>query len=344
MEIRNTTSRIITSSLVITGILLFSQTPTTTPITTPTLAPTKTATSTPTTPRTNISTPIPDAKPRVRTQADLNILTGNIQRPNGIAWIDEKLYISCAGDWTLYEVNPSNNSTSQYIYGVQNAHTIHTETNNEQIELWIPDFQNNTLIHIYQGRSEIITSDLQRPWGITKIDEETFLVTNLSNNKTVSIKTTGEVKELINNLKSPTGITSDEDNIYIANTGSTRRSIEWYPKIELLERDLPLNSETTGAEPLISGLQNTTNITIGPDGLLYFNYALGTRGVVGRINPDVCITNGGCTSQEVEIVVYTELAAPLAGLAITPDMRVYLHSIYSPDIYWVDLANEEATE
>jgi hypothetical protein len=35
--------------------------------------------------------------------------------------------------------------------------------------------------------------------------------------------------------------------------------------------------------------------------------------------------------------VYTELAAPLAGLTISPDMRLYVHSIFSPDVYWIDL-------
>jgi hypothetical protein len=76
---------------------------------------------------------------------------------------------------------------------------------------------------------------------------------------------------------------------------------------------------------------------LGSDNRLYFSYALGTRGVIGRVDPEVCIANGGCTSNEIEIVVYTELAAPLAGLTISPDMKLYIHTIFSPDLYWLQL-------
>lgn len=87
----------------------------------------------------------------------------------------------------------------------------------------------------------------------------------------------------------------------------------------------------------MTGLQNTTNLNLASDGYLYFTYALGTRGVVGRVNPAVCHENGGCTHDQVEIVIYTELATPLAGLTISPDMQLYIHSMFSPDIYWVQL-------
>ncbi|MEL7236828.1 MAG: hypothetical protein AAGK74_20155, partial [Chloroflexota bacterium] len=89
--------------------------------------------------------------------------------------------------------------------------------------------------------------------------------------------------------------------------------------------------------------QNPTGLTMGPDGLLYVSYALGTRGVIGRVDPVMCRENGGCTNNEVEIVVYTDLAAPLAGLAISPDMRLYTHTIFSPDIYFADLGTDERT-
>jgi hypothetical protein len=89
---------------------------------------------------------------------------------------------------------------------------------------------------------------------------------------------------------------------------------------------------------LVSGLQNTTGLVLGPDGYLYFAYALGTRGVVGRVDPDVCRERGGCSNTDVEIVVFTELAAPLAGLTISPDMRLFVHTMFSPDIYWVQLS------
>jgi hypothetical protein len=76
---------------------------------------------------------------------------------------------------------------------------------------------------------------------------------------------------------------------------------------------------------------------LGSDGKLYFAYSLGTRGVVGRVDPEVCRLNGGCTNDQVEVVLYTELAAPLAGLTLSPDMKLYVHTMFSPDIYWVQI-------
>ena len=81
---------------------------------------------------------------------------------------------------------------------------------------------------------------------------------------------------------------------------------------------------------------NSGQLAFGPDGYLYFTYALGTRGVVGRVNPEEC-RDGGCANADVEIVLFTELPAPLAGLTISPDMRLFVHTIYRPEIYWVQL-------
>jgi hypothetical protein len=88
---------------------------------------------------------------------------------------------------------------------------------------------------------------------------------------------------------------------------------------------------------LVSGLQNPTNLVIGPDRWLYIAYSLGTRGIVGRVNPDICREKGGCTNLDVEIVLWSELAAPLAGLVITPDMRLFVHTMFGAEIYWVQL-------
>src|SRR5690606_9569737 len=100
--------------------------------------------------------------------------------------------------------------------------------------------------------------------------------------------------------------------------------------------DSPLAADTDG-KPLVTGLQNVTGITLGSDGWLYFAYALGTRGVVGRIDPNACVGNGGCTNDQIEVVVFTELSVPLAGLTLSPDMKLYVHSMFSPDLYWVQL-------
>jgi hypothetical protein len=278
-----------------------------------------------------------------KTQSDLSIVTGNIQRPNGIAWYENKLYTVCSGDWTLYAIDPASGNTTQYIYGIKNAHTLYAATKDDKLSLWIPDFQSNALVNIYEGVASTVASNLQGPWGITNIDAQTFGVTNLSGNSVTLITDTGDIKEVISKLRSPTGITSDDKYVYVANTGSTRRAIEWFDKSSVLKAETSIDS-SDAAMPLVSGLQNITDLSLGSDDLLYFSYSLGTRGVVGRVDPEICRKNGGCTSDAVEIVLYTELPSPLAGLTITPDMKLYIHSIFSPEIYWVQLeANTQAT-
>jgi hypothetical protein len=79
---------------------------------------------------------------------------------------------------------------------------------------------------------------------------------------------------------------------------------------------------------------------MGPDGRLYIAYSLGTRGIVGRIDPALCRDKGGCTNADVEIVLWSEIAAPLAGLTLSDDMRLYVHTMFGPEIYWVQLPQE----
>lgn len=272
-------------------------------------------------------------------QADLSILSGNVQRPNGLFWHNGMVYAACNGDWTIYEVNADNGSTITYLWGVRNAHDLYVEDDeNGGISLWIPDFQANALVSI-RGRSmETVVENLVGPWGITPLEND-FLVTDLLDNALLRISRTGEVSRLMEGFRSPAGIVADTEYLYLANNGSARRAIEWVATNQLDNLDNVSAEEVT--QPLVSGLQNTTGLVLGADDLLYFAYSLGTRGVIGRIDPLMCIDNGGCTNDQVEIVVYTDLAAPLAGLALSPDMRLYTHTIFSPDIYYVDLLTGE---
>lgn len=268
------------------------------------------------------------------TQDDLTVLTGNVQRPNGIDWFNGNLYTSCNGDWTLYELDAVNGDTITYSFGVRNAHTLFVEQeDNSPLDLWIPDYDVNALVRVTGQASPIVVADdIDGPWGIDYLDEDNFLITSLLSNAVLRVNRDGSKEVLTEELRSPTGIVIDQDVSYVANNGSSRRSIEWF-ELENVEDDLVLNS-------LVSGLQNTTGMVLADDGLLYFTYALGTRGVVGRVDPEVCMDQGGCTNDEVEVVLYTELAAPLAGLEVSPEMRLFVHTIYRPEIYWVDLESD----
>jgi hypothetical protein len=328
-------SVLITTQITQEAIKAQHETPTTAPTKTPSTEPQPSITSTNTTIQTQIADPF--------TQRDLSVLTGNIQRPNGLFWFENKLYTSCTGDWTLYEINIESRETVQYIFGIRNAHSMYVERDEitNEVSLWIPDFQTNTLAHINRSGLEIATSNLNGPWGITPGNSTHFFVTNLLDHNATKVGKDGTTNHILTNLRSPTGIAADAEYTYIANTGSARRAIEWFNTQELVNTEDAIDTEKSdSAHTLVTGLQNTTNIALASDGFLYFTYALGTRGVVGRVDPNICRENGGCTHDQVEIVVYTELATPLAGLTISPDMRLFVHSMFSPDIYWVQLNSE----
>jgi hypothetical protein len=314
---------------------------------TPTQAPSKTPTDPPATP-----TPVTEVAPEFhialqpRTQADLSILTGNVQRPNGIVWHNGKLYTACNGDFTLYEIDATTAATRTYIFGVRNAHTLYAEAGDAgRPNLWVPDFETNRLLFIDgTGVPRPVITDLRGPWGIAYLDEDRFLITNQRGDSLIVVGRDGTVQNLLDDLRLPTGVAADEEFIYVANYGRPRYAIEWLNKADIPDtvNDEAEEEEFTGdlrakVQTLVSGIQNTTGIVLAADGYLYFAYALGTRGAIGRVDPQMCRENGGCTNDQVEIVVYTELAAPLAGLTISPDMRLFVHTMFSPDIYWVQL-------
>jgi hypothetical protein len=305
-------------------------------IITPTLAPTKTPlppTETPSAEFSTVSTNATVTRSNL-TQSDLSVLTGNVQRPNGIVWHEGQLYTACTGDWTLYQLDAITGQTATYIWGVRNAHSLYAETTDSgDLNLWVPDFQANTLNRVTRNGVQPILTEMAGPWGIAYLDATHFFVSNLLGDNVSLVERSGTQRTVVSGLVSPTGLARDEVYLYIANNGSTRRAIEW---IDIREVITPGSAEVQPL-PLVSGLQNTTGMVMGSDGNLYFAFSLGSRGVVGRVDPVACREQGGCTAEDVEIVVLTELAAPLAGLAISPDMRLYVHTMFSPDIYWVQL-------
>lgn len=313
-------------SLLLTTSQLFAQTPTPTP------APSKTPIMTQEPTNETPSDEDEETSFRTLAQEDLTVITGNVQRPNGMTWFDGKLYVVCSGDWTIYQIDDTTGDTVTYIQGIRNGHAMIAELNEQQsLDLWAPDFDQNTLLKINAARApQPVASNLDAPWGIARLDDTNFVVSNLGNDSIDQISRDGEITTLLDSLRSPTGVAIDEDYLYIANNGSARRAIEW----------VNLTEETPSTQALVSGLQSTTGLQLASDGYLYFAYALGTRGVIGRVNPEECRERGGCTNNEVEIVLYTELAAPLAGLTITEDMRLFVHTMFRPEIYWVQLPQE----
>ena len=270
------------------------------------------------------------------TQADLSVLTANVQRPNGITWFENKLYTACTGDDTVYVINDTTGDTRAYIGGVHNLQTLYVETDAQNNPVvWAPDYTDNTLIEVTHTRVQTIARNLKGPWGISYVDDQHFLVSNLLSNSINLLSRSGDDQVVLDGLASPMGITHDDQTLYVANYGSTHRSIEWYSYTALVNGQ---PSNTTMNHVLVSGLQNVTDVQLGSDGKLYFAYALGNRGLVGRVDPQVCEAIGGCTNDQVEIVLYSDLDVPLAGLTLTPDMRMFVHSMFKPEIYWAQIS------
>lgn len=257
-------------------------------------------------------------------QGDLTLLVGNVQRPNGLVYFDGSLFTVCSGDWTIYKVDAETGESISFVFGVRNGNSLIAESTEAGFDLFVPDPDTGALWQLDQRRQAPVkvAEQLAAPWGITRLDDEALLVSDTRENAIIAING-GEPSTLVQGLRAPTGIVRHEDRLYIANGGSARRGIEVF---ELESGEL---------KPLVSGIQNTSNIALGRDGLLYFAYALGTRGVVGRVDPLPCL-DAGCNGDDIEPVVFSDLPAPLA-ITLSDDLRLFLHSRFRPEFYWVQL-------
>jgi len=279
-----------------------------------------------------------DGKMEPFLQSDLKVLLGDVQRPNGIFWHEGYLYTGCAGDWTIYRIDAETGDTITYMFGVKNAHSLYVETDaSGGTDLWAADFQDSKFVVVNPGDERglfPIKEGLAAPWGLTpSATDDTFFMSEWQSDNLVNITRDGNITLVASGFADPTGIVATETEIYIGNNASARRSVEW----------LDLSGEgDPNPQPLVTGLQNVTNLIMAEDGYLYIAYALGTRGVVGRVDPEVCKENGGCSNVDVELVLWTELAAPLAGLTITPEMRLFVHTQFGTEIYWLDLEAERS--
>lgn len=272
------------------------------------------------------ATPTPIESPRLPfLQSDLTLLVGNVQRPNGLVYFDGSLFTVCSGDWTIYKVDAETGDSISFVFGVHDGNSLIAESTEAGFDLFVPDPDSGALWQLDQRRQAPVkvAEELAAPWGITRLDDDVLLVSDTRANAVFAINGDGEQTELVEGLRAPTGIVRHEDRLYIANGGSARRGIEVF--------DL----ESGELNPLVSGIQNTSNIVLGADDLLYFAYALGTRGVVGRVDPLLCLDDG-CNSDDIEPVVFSDVPAPLA-ITLSDDLRLFLHSRFRPEFYWVQL-------
>jgi hypothetical protein len=268
-------------------------------------------------------------------QSNLTEFTGDVARPNGMAWLNGNIYIVCAGDQTVYKLYGTSGITDTYIYGVRDAHTIYAEEQeNQAVNLWVPDYRAGSLLRVTAASVEEIASGMFGPWGIAYLDPTTFLISNRINGVIELVTREGERTPVIEGLSRPTGLDHDGQYLYVANSGDPDRAVEWYP--------LPTarNSETVDADVLVSGPVSVMALRMGPDRNLYFAYDHNGVGIIGRVDPEECRANSGCTLDDVEPVVVADLEAPLAGLTFSPDGRLFFHERYGSSLYWVPVIED----
>lgn len=265
------------------------------------------------------------------TQADLVSFTGNVARPNGMVWLNDEIYVVCAGDQSVYKLYGTSGATDTYIFGVTDAYALYAkEQSNGAVHLWVPDPEKGSLLRVTPVDVQVVASGMFEPWGITALSSTLFLVTIHLSNQVNIITQTGERRTLISGLAKPTGIDTDGEFVYVANSGDPERALEWYALEAIFD-------DETAAHTLVRGLTNVLNVRIGPDGKLYFIYEENDQGVIGRVDPAECRVDGGCMADMVERVIVTDLDAPLAGLTFAPDGRLFFHERYGETLYWAQI-------
>lgn len=283
--------------------------------------------------------PLPTATATVTPTAlaaeDLTALEPDVQRPNGLTVIDGNIYVACTGDGTLYEVEADSGRTLAYVYGVVDAHTLYAEPVEEGPSLWIPDYGEGSLKHIADHDVETVAEGLEGPWGIAPVEDRGFLVTSQDAGRLSLIGRDGGQTVLLDGLDEPTGVVLDAASgwVYVANAADPDRTVAGYRLETLLG-----NGESATAEPVIRGLERPTGLALDADGQLYVAYEAEGLGLVARVDPAACRDRGGCEAEEVSLIVDTELPAPLAGLTLSSDGRMYLHTAYDGQVYWAQIA------
>ena len=266
------------------------------------------------------------------TQADLVWFTGDVARPNGMTWLGDLIYVICEGDKTIYKMYGTSGETDTYIYGILDAYTIYAEEERDgNVLLWVPDYKAGKLLLVTVGGVESVASALAGPWGLVPLGSTYFLVSDSLSGTVELVSRTGEIETVVEGLARPTGLEYDGSLMYVANSGSSERAIEWY-ELRAVRGDKPAVGNV-----LVRGLDDVMALRFGPDDKLYFAYDEEELGVIGRVDPTVCRENGGCGPDEIERVVMTDMDAPLAGLTFAPDGRLFFHERYGDRLYWAQV-------
>lgn len=279
------------------------------------------------------------AAPTPLTADDLSTFSPPLQRPNGMTSVGGQLFVSCSGDGTIYLIDAETGEAASYVYGVANAHTLYAESVGDALHLWVPDYDAGNVKHYTEAGVETLANGLEGPWGIARLSDEAFLVTGQRGDALSLVRRDGEHEVVLEGLDEPTDLVVDASAglVYVANGSGDDRAVEWYSLDDLRDGE-----PAPEGGRLVEGLDSPTDIHAAEDGYLYVAYADGDEGLVGRVDAAACHERGGCAAEDVTVVIESGLPAPLAGLTTSPSGRLYLHTAYGEEIYWVQMEGWDA--
>ena len=129
-----------------------------------------------------------------------------MQRPT-LVWFEDTLYTVCNGDWTIYKIDDRSGETVTLVFGVRNGNSLIAESTEAGFDLWVPDPDTGMLWKVDQRRAApvSISSELPAPWGITRLNDDGFLVTDTGANAIYSLSVAGKQETIHSELRAPTG-------------------------------------------------------------------------------------------------------------------------------------------
>jgi len=178
-----------------------------------------------------------------------------------------------------------------------------------------------------------VARDLHGPWGLAYVDEEHFLLTNLLSNTVNLLSRDGDNQVLLDGLSAPMGLVHDEETVYVANYGSTRRSIEWYDYDAVLDGSADARRSRSCAG---QRLAERDRLAAWQRRQALLCLRASNRGMIGRVDPQIC----GRTAVAVTINRDRALQRPrgaAGGLNAHAGHAAVRHTMFQTDLYWADI-------
>jgi hypothetical protein len=148
-------------------------------------------------------------------------VASGINRPYGVGFINNTLYVSSLGDKTIYTVSSSEKKPIAKMDFVNSFLTT-------QDSLLLPDYANNTIMKVASTSATVFKKGLSGPLSISKDKKNNYYVANyLGNTVTLFQENGNSIQNYVTNLAGPSSVLYDDQtsSLYIANFLSSTLTI-----------------------------------------------------------------------------------------------------------------------